>query len=245
MFHLVGRIAASVCILSSCICMFKWMSSVHYRPDLIPCTGKQRKALAWLVIKATTRLRTGYNIASPVSRWYIVTSWLCVRRMQTIKLKEKPLFFSTIVALMWRHQLPRLKETNWRHGFEENSQDFFLLREFQNIREGPDTCICQKKVSKFNCFKKTRVFRKADMTAWMEQELFLHAGSSKKRQVGGNRCSRNVSHVHLPLSYVDNTLLTRFFFCLFVCLNTISMKKKKKKKTRDRSKRELTAHLEV
>ena len=209
------------------------MSSVHYRPDFISaCTDKQRKALAWLVIKATTWLRTGYNIASPVSRWYIGASWLCSRWMQTTKLKEKHLFFSAIVALTWRLRLPRLKETNWRHRFEENSQDFFLLREFQNIREGPDTCICQKKVSKFNCFKKTRVFRKADMTAWMEQELFLHAGSSKKRQVGGNRCSRNVSHVRLPLSYVDNTLLTRFFFvCLFKTRFQWKKKKKKKQET--------------
>lgn len=33
------------------------------------------------------------------------------------------------------------KKANWTLRFEENSQDFFLLREFQNIREGPDTCI--------------------------------------------------------------------------------------------------------
>lgn len=74
------------------------------------------------------------------------------------------------------------KEQNHRRWFEENSQDFFLLRELQNIREGPDTCICQIKDFQIQSFnkkerkekeKKERVFRKADMTAWMEQELFI------------------------------------------------------------------------
>lgn len=68
-----------------------------------------------------------------------------------------------------------LQTRDSRHQFEENSQDFFLLREFQNIREGPDTCICQRRFQ-IQSFKKTRVFRKADMTAWMEQELFYTQG---------------------------------------------------------------------
>lgn len=76
------------------------------------------------------------------------------------------------------HPLKKQTRDTW---FEENSQDLFLLREFQNIREGPDTCICQEKVSKFNRFKKTRVFRKADMTAWMEQELFYTQGRLRDR----------------------------------------------------------------
>lgn len=53
-----------------------------------------------------------------------------------------------------------LEETNSRHGFEENSQDFFLLREFQNIREGPDTCICQRRFPNSIVLKKPECLEK-------------------------------------------------------------------------------------
>lgn len=123
-----------------------------------------------------------------------------------------------------------LKETNSRHGFEENSQDFFLLREFQNIREGPDTCICQEKVSKFDRFKKTRVFRKADMTAWMEQELFYTQGRR------GDRLEAiavpGMFHMFIFLFLMWTTHFNTLFFV--VVLNTISMEKKKE--TRQKQK---------
>lgn len=71
------------------------------------------------------------------------------------------LFLITVVA-MWKlfHQSTSLKETNWRHRFEENSQDFFLLREFQNIREGPDTCICQRRFPNSIVLKKPECLEK-------------------------------------------------------------------------------------
>lgn len=71
------------------------------------------------------------------------------------------------------------KKNSLRHCFEENSQDLFLLREFQNTREGPDTCICQRRFPNSIHLKKTPVFRKADMTAQMEQ-LFYTQGRRRE-----------------------------------------------------------------
>lgn len=94
------------------------------------------------------------------------------------------------------------------HYIEENSQDLFLLREFQNIRVGPDTCNLSEKVSKFDCLKKNRVFRKADVTAWMERELFHTQGrlgdGSEAIAVPG------MFHMFVFLFLMDNTLF--FFF---------------------------------
>lgn len=53
-----------------------------------------------------------------------------------------------------------------------------FIKRISEHKRGTRHLHLSEKVSKFNRFKKTRVFRKADMTAWMEQELFLHAGSS-------------------------------------------------------------------
>jgi len=82
-------------------------------------------------------------------------------------------------------------------------------------------------------FKKNRVFRKADMTAWMEQELFYTQGRRGDRSEA--IAVPGMFHMFIFLFLMDNTLQHAFF-------NTISMKKKKYKRQKQR---ELTAHLEV
>lgn len=94
-----------------------------------------------------------------------------------------------------------------------------------------------EKVSKFDCFKKTRVFRKADVTAWMEQELFYTQGRL------GDRLEAiavpGMFHMFVFLFLMDNTLQHAVFFLKH------DFNEKKKQKNKRQKQRELTAHLEV
>lgn len=164
-------------------------------------------------VHAVSHSRTCVSVTSTVSlalawEWRMNNSTQG-RRLHTHNLRICPMRESVEERQSWQ-------------AFEENSQDLFLLREFQNIREGPDTCISQRRVSKFSHFKKNRVFRKADMTARMEPRLFYTQG----RQKTGNHCSRNVLHVHLPLSYGQHSS-THFLKHSF---NEKKPKKQKKQK---------------
>lgn len=135
--------------------------------------------------------------------------------------------------------ITHLEEKNWRHRFEENSQDFFLLREFQNIREGPDTCICQRRFPNSIVLKKPECLEKLTWQRGWSRSCFtrrvvLETGRRQSLFPECFTCSSS--------SFLWTTLFNTLFFFFF--LNTISMKENKNKTMRQKQ-RELTAHLEV
>jgi len=71
----------------------------------------------------------------------------------------------------------------------------------------------------------------------------LHTQGRPGDGVGGHRCSRNVSHVRLPLSYGQDAFFFFFLQSLFFFLNTSSMKRKKKKKRQKHKKGGNSLHI--